>query len=249
MSKWWVELYDDTLAEFLMDNRTPEEVTKSINFIEKKLQIQKGDLIFDQCCGTGSLSNPLGEAGYSVIGVDQAATYIARAEARRKSGHVKFITADAFAYKTTALCDAGINWWTSFGYTMDDTYNQKMLIRAAESLRKGAHFMLDTMNLPGVFGKFSPEVVSTIDRPEGKVSLRRLTQLDWKRGAMLKKWIFEFPDGERKETESEVRLYMTHTLVEMMEQSGFKVLDLYGSEEGEPLQMNSMRCIILAERV
>ena len=248
MNNWWGDLYDNLLADFLMDNRTSEEVEKSLSFIIDKLALEKENLVFDQCCGTGSLSNPLAQKGFRVLGVDQAENYIQRARDRKVSNNAQFIAADAFEFVSNEKCDAGFNWWTSFGYTLDDQFNIKMLQRAADSLKEGALYMLDTMNLPGVLRKFDREVVNRIETPEGEIVLVRETELNWQKGSMQKKWIYLFPNGERRTFNSEVRLYLTHTLVEMFETCGFKVLDIFGSENGEPIQIDSMRCIILARR-
>jgi precorrin-6B methylase 2 len=248
MNNWWGDLYDNLLADFLMDNRSQQEIDKSISFLTEKLDLKPGDRVYDQCCGTGTLSIPLADKGFEVHGVDQAVNYIDRAVSRAGTANVSFAAGDAFEYVCKEKCDAGYNWWTSFGYTMDDEYNRQMLIRAAESLKPGGLFMLDTLNLSGVFRKFDREVVDRIKSQEGEVILIRDTSINWGKGAMLKKWTYFFPNGERRAYNSEVRLYLPHVLVEMMEKSGFKVLNIFGSEDGEDLDINSLRCIVLARR-
>jgi 2-polyprenyl-3-methyl-5-hydroxy-6-metoxy-1,4-benzoquinol methylase len=76
---WWTTLYDDTLADMLLVRRNAEELRTTIAFLGEQLGLRPGAVVFDQCCGIGSLSNPLAEAGARVVGVDQCAAYVERA--------------------------------------------------------------------------------------------------------------------------------------------------------------------------
>jgi SAM-dependent methyltransferase len=244
---WWQGLYDEWLAEFLLETRSEEDKDKSIQFLIEKLELKPNDRVLDQCCGTGTLSNHLSQKGYEVIGVDQATQYIIQAteEAKAKNLSAEFFEADAFSYICSPPCDAVFNWWTSFGYTMDDDYNKQMLQRAADSLSKGGRFLLDTMNIAGVIRNFKPVVVN---KSKG-VTLTRTTSIDWQQGAMNKKWVYTHPNGESKTHETSVKLYFPHTIIEMLKSCGFGDFEIFGNEEGEPLSENSMRCIILARKI
>ena len=243
---WWSGLYDDLLAEFLLENRSEEDKERSSQFIIDKLRLENDSLVLDQCCGTGSLSLHLAKKGYAVIGMDQAEQYITAAEKVAKKHGLKtgFHTADAFEYVSDRACDGVFNWWTSFGYTLDDSQNKRMLQRAADSLKPEGRFLLDTMNVSGVLRNFKPEVVN---ESNGKVLIRK-TRVDWLTGAMLKEWIYELPDGRRKVHNTSVKLYFPHTIVEMMADCGFEDFELFGDESGNPLEDDSLRCIILARK-
>jgi len=247
---WWGGLYDELLADFLLENRTPEEEQKSAEFLLNKLELNPGNSVFDQCCGTGVLSLKMAEAGCRVYGVDQAETYIKSAQdkAQKEGREIEFKAADAFEYSTPEPCDAVFNWWTSFGYTMDDTTNRRMLEQAAASLKPGGRFLLDTMNPSGVLRHFLPDVVNKINKKQGEITLIRHTEIDWKQGAMLKTWSYFLPDGGKKIHRSSVKLYFPHTIVEMLRQIGFENIELFGDESGSPLALDSRRCIILARK-
>ena len=66
---------------------------------------------------------------------------------------------------------------------------------------------------------------------------------------MHKTWRYELPDGSRPERTSTLRMYMPSQLVELLRASGFDDIELYGGETGEPLTIDSPRCIAVAVRL
>ncbi|MCA9616611.1 MAG: hypothetical protein KC586_27825, partial [Myxococcales bacterium] len=76
---WWEALYDEHLATVLLER--DEEPTETLDFLERTLRLRKGDRVFDQCCGIGSLAVPLAERGFSVVGCDLGEGYAARGNA------------------------------------------------------------------------------------------------------------------------------------------------------------------------
>lgn len=246
---WWEGLYDELLADVLLE-RSDDDDVQTIRFLFDRLGLAAGQRAFDQCCGIGSLALPLAARGLSVVGVDQAAAYVERGQARAEARglDVRLHAGDARAFVPDAPCDAAFNWWTSFGYSADDDDNQRMLARAFESLRPGGRFALDTMNLPGVLRGFQPSVVTRRETPRGEVTLVRETRLDLGQGMMHKTWTYFLPSGERVNHQSAVRLYLPHTLVALLEDVGFEDVTLYGSVGGDPLSLDGARCIAVARR-
>ncbi len=247
---WWEDLYDDVLAEVLLTRTDDREIARTIQFLTEKLQLESGDLAFDQCCGIGSLALPMGAAGIGVIGVDQAEAYVRTGQTRALEAKlpVKLHTGDAGSFVPEKACDAAFNWWTSFGYSPSDEHNAEMLHRAFESLRPGGRFAIDTMNLPGVFRGFQRDVILRKKTPGGEVVLLRESKMDLPRGMLNKVWTFVLPDGRLIVRESSVRLYLPHTLSELLKAAGFVDVTLYGSVRGELLTLDSPRCIAVAQR-
>ncbi len=247
---WWEGLYDDLLAEMLLERPDDGTVSATARFLEERLALEPGMRVFDQCCGLGSLSLPLAARGLSVVGVDQSAPYVERGNRRaREAGlDVTLFAGDALTWIPETPCDAAFNWWTSFGYTPDDADNQRMLERAYASLRPGGHFALDTMNLPGVLRGFRRHVVTQRRTARGEVTLIRETRLDLRAGMMQKTWTYILPDGRRVEHESAVRLYLPHTLADLLRAVGFEEVELLGDLDGGSLSLDSPRCIALARR-
>lgn len=123
-----------------------------------------------------------------------------------------------------------------------------MLQAAFRSLRPGARFLIDYMNVPGVLRAFQPEVVTVRDTPQGRVELRRRSRIDPLSFVMEKEWVFSFEDGRRHAHRSEVQLYVPHRLAQLLEAAGFEVLAAFGDISGAPLSLDSTRCILLGAR-
>jgi SAM-dependent methyltransferase len=243
MNAWWQPLYDDLLAELLLERA---DVGETLDCLVRVLRLERGARVLDQCCGIGSLAVPLAARGFRVVGVDQSARYVERAkkDAARAGVEVDLVAADACAFVPKGPVDAAFNWWTSFGYAPDDEGNCAMLRRAFEALVPGGAFALDFMNVPGVYRGFQRSVVTR----KAEVVLVRESELDLSRGVMKKRWTYFVPGGERVVHDSAVRLYQPHDLGEMLRSVGFEGIEFFGDVGGEPLALDSPRCIAVARR-
>src|SRR5689334_1507125 len=76
---WWQALYDDIVADLFLLRQDPRQTSRTARFLIRTLGQEPGSAVFDQCCGTGTLSLPMAGAGVRVFGVDQCAAYVARA--------------------------------------------------------------------------------------------------------------------------------------------------------------------------
>lgn len=248
---WWADLYDDLLADILLENTSSSEIEATLDFLKSALCLSKGDLLFDQCCGTGRLSVPLAEKGFQVIGIDLIDSYVESAQKRASELGVQasFIAADAFQYESEVPCAGAFNWWTSFGYEASDEKNLLMLGRAFRSISPGGYYALDFMNVPGVIYHFKPEVVTRgMSKADGEILLVRESHCDIENGIMHKKWDYFLESGRRVQHHSTVRLYDPPTLKRLFETAGFRNIRIFGDLDESKITLNSPRCIILAQR-
>ena len=248
---WWHTFFDEAYADFGLADLDDEKREELVSFLLEKLHLSGGDRLFDQCCGVGRLSLPIAERGIRVIGVDRVAGYVDRA--RRKAGRgglpAEFHCADAFDFTTDEPCDAAVNWFTSFGYDEDDAVNRRMFERAFESLRPGGRLALDYLSIPRVCAAFRSRFFHLADHedPDGLIVLEEPTP-DFRRGMIDSAWTFVHADGRRVRREVSTRMYMPHEIVGMLRGCGFADLELYGSVQGEPFDLKSLRCIAVARR-
>lgn len=241
---WWQTFYDANLADMLLEQTSPEEIARAAGFLTDVLALPAGAAVFDQCCGSGRLAGELADRGFAVCGIDLIPEYIRRARERSwaGTGTARFAVADAFEFTADPLCDGAFNWWTSFGYADDDETNTRMLRRARESLRPGARFALDFMNVPGLYRHFLPHVVT---RNAG-VTLIRESTLDLASSVIRKQWTYFLPDGRSIVHHSAVRLYDPAALRSLFTAAGFVDIRFYGDTDASPLSLNSPRCIVTA---
>lgn len=250
MTQWWEPFYDDLLAKVLLEQRSELELEQSVDFLTEVLELAPGARVFDQCCGIGQLALAFAERGHDVAAVDQATSYIGRAreEAGARRLRVELDVADAFEFVPARRCDGAYNWWTSYGYAPTHEQNAKMLVRAFESLRPGGRFALDIPNFPGLFRGFLPQVVTRRDTPDGEIVLVRESELDLKAGLLRKLWTYFLPDGRRVEHPSALRIELPSEVAATFGRVGFEDVVLYGGIKGEPLTLDSPRCIVTGRR-
>jgi SAM-dependent methyltransferase len=248
---WCAEFFDDLFADQHLVRSDAAEMAQTIAFLQEKLQLQTGDRIFDQCCGIGSLSIALAKKGYDMTGVDLIPSYIERARLDAENAGVscEFETGDAYQYVTPVLCDAAINWWTSFGYSPDDAQNIKMLRRVSDSLKAGGWFALDYMNMPQRLKEFEDKEISISAIVKNDCAMSWESRLDRAQAMVVKKWSYTGADGIKIERQGGgAKLYSRAVLAEMFTACGFDAIDFYGSIAGEPLNDDSPRCIVAARK-
>lgn len=245
---WWTSFYNDALADLFLVRSDARELEETLGFLSSRLALRPGSVVFDQCCGIGSLSIPLARRGGRVIGVDAIEPYIRRArrEAAELNGACRFEAGDACVFAPDESCDGAFNWYSSFGYSDDDGRNLDMLRRAFGALRPGGRFAIDTLNVPGLLRDFKPCMMRRGPTAAGEVLLIRESVINHRRGAIEQTWTYVMPDGTRDVRLSSVRLYLPHQVKEMLERCGFERVEFFGSPKGEPLEIGSARCILTA---
>lgn len=250
---WWSSFFDDDYATYGLAHTPPELLAQTLGFLQNTLELQAGQAVFDQCCGIGRLSLPLAERGIHVCGVDQAETYAAAAqrEADRRGLPCRYVRGDAFTFTSPQPCDAGFNWFTSFGYSEDDSTNVQMLHRAFESLKPKGRFLLDYMNVPKVLSEFRGKYFERSPAPgqEGLIILYD-NELDFLKGMIASNWTLMRPppDTRRDQRRVVTRMLLPSDLVRMFHIAGFEDVRLFGWVDGEPLALDSRRCIVFGRK-
>lgn len=247
---WWNSFYEDVPFHLYLERHDAAELELTLRFLTERLHVQPGARLFDQCCGMGSLSIPLADRGFSVVGVDLCDSFIARAKSDTADGarSVEFHVGDAFVFVPDAVCDGGFNWYTSFGYSADDDENLKMIQRAFESLKPGARFALDFVNAPMIVHNFKDRMEHRLTTPEGEIVIVRQCRIDSSTNVMHQTWNWTLSDGRVVSNQSTLRLYQPDELVKLFQRAGFTEVQLFGGLNGEERTDESGRCICLGRR-
>ena len=251
--EWWMSFYDDIFAQIVLDRETGESLERITKFLIEKLKLKPNDVIFDQCCGTGSVSNALESQGFKAIGVDIIDGYIEKAQkfAAEKQLNTEFYADDAFTFKPNQSCDAAINWYTSFGYFDDDKKNIEMLKRVYETLKNGGLFALDYSNtlvqVRRAEEPYTEHYETTLTNGE-TVNVERIIYFDLERGMRGSHWNYKTSGGYESTKSGESRMYMPSELKDMLTEVGFNEIEFYGDINGSPLTLDSPRCIAIARK-
>jgi ubiquinone/menaquinone biosynthesis C-methylase UbiE len=249
MNNWWNNFFDEKFADLLLGCPNPERLKKEVAFLISELSLEAGQVVFDQCCGSGEISCALAKEEMRMIGVDQSKPYITRAKHKAEQSGLpcEFYEGDALNFKAEKACDAAFNWYTSFGYSDNDSVNQQMLQCAYDSLKKGGKFVLDYTNPAFIFKHFTEHKVIKMPNQQEVLVLKE-SKTDLERGMLISNWTYVLEDGTRETKTGESRIYFARDLKELLEGCGFRKITFKGGISGEPLTKDSSRCIVTAQK-
>lgn len=243
---WWAEFFDDAFGGLYLDRENDKALLQTVGFLIDALNLKIGNLLFDQCCGTGAISHAFAELGIHTIGVDQAEGYIVKA--RQKKLPCTFFAGDAFTFVPDKPCDAAINWATSFGYMDDDTKNIEMLRRIYEGLKPGGRFGFEYSNGACDLKNFKDTVEYRQALSGGELIVTRKFYVDMERGMRGSRWIYRHPDGRITERSGESRLYMPCDIAAMLRACDFTDIEIISDIQRNPVTIDSPRFICLATK-
>src|SRR3972149_9121621 len=208
---WWEEFFEESFADFFLE-RDEKNLEDSKNFLIDALSLKKDMTLFDQCSGLGNVSHALSRSGVRTIGVEQSREYvrIAKEVADKEKLPCEFVRGDALTFLPSVKCDAAINWYTSFGYSMDDETNLEMLRRDYESLKDGGYFALDFHNLARVFGQPASTKLVRKNKKDEECVITRVSTFNLEEGSYLSEWTYEYSDGTVKKRQGTTRIYLPH---------------------------------------
>ena len=137
--------------------------------------------------------------------------------------------------------DLVVNLFTSFGYFSDDRAHRRVVEEVARVTCPGGWFVLDYLNPGHVRRTLVPLDVRTVG--QHTIEQERSISDD---GRFVRKTI---TIGEFGRTFVErVRLFEPDELTEMVEASGYSVIELLGDYTGSPLDAGATRTILIARR-
>jgi SAM-dependent methyltransferase len=243
---WWEEIFSEDFIR-TMDAPKPSYVAREVNFIEESLGVEKGAVVLDLACGTGSHAVELASRGYSVVGFDLSLAMLARAsdEAQERGQKLNFLQGDMREMAFEEMFDGIYCWSTSFGY-FDEEKNADVLARAHRALRHGGMLLIDIINRDFIAPR-QPSLVWF--EGDGCVCMDEM-HVDFFTSRLKVKRTVMFEDGRTREVDYSIRIYNLHEIGKMMHDCGFRVVQVTGqpAHPGVFFGSESPRIIVLAER-
>ncbi len=123
-----------------------------------------------------------------------------------------------------------------------------MLQRAFEALRPGGVFALDVPNVPGVVRDFQRCMVRHGNSAGQRVTVVRESVVNLACGTLEQTWTWLVANREPITRRSTLRLYLPHQIGEMLKSIGFEQIRFWGGTDRSPLDLDSPRLVIAAER-
>ena len=235
------EIFSDSYIYFSESYLTPTRTKKECDLIERVCKLKVGDHILDIGCGHGRISNELANRRYSVIGIDwnRRALDIATKNASKKRVKVHF--ADGLSSKWSNQFDCALSWYTSFGYT-DDESSRAQLNEIYKTLKNGGRLLIDHINKDRSL-KFLP--ASRIHRMNNDLMIDEFEyNNETARLYVARQFII---DGKTTHAPYNIRLFSFTEIENWMQEAGFKNIKSYDSH-GNKFKIDSDRMILVGTK-
>lgn len=208
-------------------------------------QCSAGTLL-DLCCGPGRHALEFAQRGFQVTGVDKSAFLLgqARERASQASTSVEWVPQDMRLFRRPAAFDLACNLYTSFGYFEDERDNFQVLQNLYENLKETGVLIIEVMGKERLARTWQNAICT--DLPDGSLLVQR-PQLrdDWCR--VSSDWTL-VKDGRARSFTFEHSIYSGRELKDLLSQAGFKHIELYGSLQGTPYDLNAARLVAVARK-
>jgi SAM-dependent methyltransferase len=184
--------------------------------------------VLDLCCGFGRITLELARRGFSPVGVDITGAYLetARSDAAYENLDIEFVHGDVRFFKRPAAFDLAVNLYISFGYFEDPGDDRLFARNVCESLKPGGAFIIETLGKEMAVRDF---VENEWFERAGFMVLTEYASLDsW--SLLRNRWILiDKKDGRRIEKTFTQRLYSASELRQLLFDSGFSKVEIYGN--------------------
>lgn len=242
---WWETLFDDRYLRLWGPLSPPEVTRQQVEGIIEVAGLTPAASVLDLACGYGRISVPLAQRGFRVTGLDFSGTLLgqARTAAEKAGVQVTWHRGDMREIPWTGAFDVVVNIYSSFGYFVEESENQRVLDGAARALRPGGRFLIDVVNRDW-------RVRQELGRhwfEAGELVVLGDPWLDPVAGRAGETWRW-LEGGEWQSVQFDVRLYTATELRQLIEAAGLSWVTVYGGWELEPFGPHSRRIIALAQK-
>ncbi|MBO4901351.1 MAG: class I SAM-dependent methyltransferase [Lachnospiraceae bacterium] len=241
----FAQLYDE-----LMDNVPYAEWAAFVRDILCSYGIGDG-LVLDLCCGTGTLTELLADAGYDMIGVDNAEDMLSVAmEKRDESGHdILYLLQDMRAFELYGTVRAIVCICDSMNYLTDPADFLKVLKLAANYLDHDGIFLFD-LNTEYKYETLLAD--NTFAENRDDCSFIWENEFDAKTRINTYMLTLYANDGDenyrRFEEVHTQRAYKALEVEEMIREAGLELLRVCDAFSGEPARDHSERLCFICRR-
>jgi SAM-dependent methyltransferase len=227
---WWVEFFDTQYIELWGFTRDDARSDREAEQIAALLGLGAGQRVLDAPCGYGRLSRRLATRGLEVLGLDQSAALLERAEAERPGGvALSYRRHDLREPFSDGGFDAALNVFSSLGYGTEDD-DLAILRNLVGALRPGGTLLVETAHRDTVVAARALGQSSCARFEDGTLMVEQST-FDPVRGESEMVFHFAGPRGTATKR-GRIRLYCATELVRLVESAGARVEAVLGGLDG-----------------
>jgi len=203
--------------------------------------------VLDMPCGVGRHALAFARLDCHVTAVDRTAAYLdqARTAIEGQTTSLQFIQGDMREFVRPGAFDLAVNLFTSFGYFEDEDENLRVLRNFHESLRPGGVLVMDLKSKEILAREFTPHDWRELEDGTLLVEERKVTH-DWT--WMEVRWLL-IRGGERRDYPFSYRLYSASELKQMLVETGFTPIRVYGDLSGTAYDHTARRLVLVASKL
>ena len=237
--------------DMFMDNVPYEEWSRYLIGLLKEYGIEDG-LVADLGCGTGKITRLLSDAGYDMIGVDNAAEMLEIAreiQEDEERDDIWYLLQDMRELELSGEVNAMVSICDSMNYILEEEELKEVFLRVKEYLQTGGIFIFD-MNTLHKYRDMIGETTIAENRDEGSfiwdnyfyedemVNEYELTLFIREENGLFRKY---------EETHYQ-RAYELDMVKRLIEEAGLKFVTAYDAFTREPVNRDSERMYIIARK-
>ncbi|EDY84398.1 Methyltransferase domain family [Verrucomicrobiia bacterium DG1235] len=214
-----------------------------------------GAPVLELGCGTGKITIPIAEAGYSITGIDLSEAMIqhARRKAKDQKLPVSFKLGDMSSFEEDQKFNVVILPSNNLAHLMDYREAMNCFFRAYDHLSKDGVFVIDAF-VPSlsILTKSSDEIetISEYEDPDGKGMFKITASAIYENHTQIRR-VTTFqrkPDGSVSEGHLNMKMYFPQELEGLLNHSGLEIIERYGNYQKDEFSSTSMRQIIVARK-
>lgn len=235
--------------DVFMDNVPYAEWAAYIEEILKSRGIRDG-LVLDLCCGTGSLTECLAEAGYDMIGIDRSLEMLEIAQEKKLSSgrDILYLLQDMREFELYGTVRAVVSVCDSVNYILQEEELEKVFCLVNNYLDPGGIFFFD-FNTTYKYEKILGEQVIAEDREECSFIWNNFYHEEKKKNVCdLTLFVREEEDLYRKFQETHVqRGYTLGEIRRLLQRSGLEFCQAFDAYTGTLPRSCSERITVVAK--
>lgn len=235
------ELYLYFHEDFLSEIRTKKEC----EFIQNCCKVKKDFRILDLACGHGRHANFLAKMGFDICGIDINRQFLenARLTAKAKELKIEYIEKNILDIDYQQEFDTILLLFNSLGF-FDREDAKHLLSKISQALKVGGKAFIDIKNRDHLMKELQP---CGITEKGEDLMIDRLT-FNPIEGTTTNNRIY-IKDGERLDAPFTMMAYNYTDFQQLLKETGLKIIQTWGSWQGDVFNQNSRRIIFLLEKV
>lgn len=244
-----MEAYSEfaSVYDMFMDNIPYQEWGSYLIELLKEYGVENG-LVADLGCGTGTMTEILAEAGYDMIGIDNADEMLNIAISKReKSGHdILYLNQDMREFELYGTVEAVVSICDSMNYIIEEEDLLQVFTLVNNYLGIGGIFIFD-LNMEYKYQQIGDTSIAE-NREEGSFIWENSYYEDEKINEYDLTLFIQGTDGRYdKYVENHLqRAYSLNRIKKLIEESGLEFLAVYDAFTHEPVKEKSERVYVIA---